>query len=238
MIYIVGHRGAPVYEPENTIESFKKAIEFGVDCVECDVHMTKDGEIIVIHDYTLDRTADRKGYVKDLTLKELRRLTVGGKYRIPTIEEILKLDCSLLIELKAFKVSGEYEIYPQLTSRLLELVEGSTFKRDVTFISFDRRYLRELNSHPEFNMMALSSEFPDLDSLKELNLYGLGIQYHALNTANVDKAHSNNLKVAAWTVDKREDIQEMIDLGVDYIISNNPRLAAETAKENRKNSIT
>lgn len=238
MVYIVGHRGAPLEEPENTIESFKKAIGFGVDFFECDVHLTKDGEIVVIHDATLERTTDGKGYVKDYTLSELKKLTVGGKYRVPTLREVLKLDFPLAIELKAFNPSGksyppgspEREIYPDIVTKVMEVIKSSNFKKDLTFASYDKRYLEELNNYPEFKKMLISRSFPDLDEIKGLGLSGLVIEYHALNAENVNRAHKNNLKVLAWAVDNQKDIEEMIRLKVDYIASNDPKLAVETVK--------
>ena len=83
----VGHRGARAYEPENTLRSFKKAIELGVDAVELDVRKTKDGEIVVIHDADVKRTTDGEGLVSDLTLKEIRELKTEKDERIPTLEE-------------------------------------------------------------------------------------------------------------------------------------------------------
>ncbi len=238
MVYIVGHRGAPLYEPENTIESFKKAIEFGVDFFECDVHLTRDEEVVIIHDHTLDRTTNSKGYVNDYTLKELKKIIVGGKHKIPTLEEVLKLNFPTVIELKAPNPLGKSyapgnpnrEIYPHLIEKVIELVKDSKLK-DIILVSFDRRYLTELNDYPEFKKMLLSRPFPNLDEIRRLNLFGMGIEYPTLNEENVRQMHKNNLKVLAWTVDKKEDMKKMIKLKVDFLASNDPKLALETIRK-------
>lgn len=229
MVYVVGHRGAPFYEPENTIKSFKKAIEFGVDFIECDVHLTKDKKVVVIHDDTLDRKTNGKGYVKDFSLEELRKLSVEGKGKIPTLEEVLKLDFSIMIELKSFNVSGKYKIYPDLVKETLKLVEN--FKSKLIFISFDPRYLEELKNYP-FERMLLSVVFPsDLNELRKLNLAGLGIKYTSLNFENIKKAHENNFKILAWTVNDEEEIKKILESKVDFIGSDDPKLAVKCIKE-------
>ena len=87
----IGHRGARGYAPENTLKSFQKAIELGVDAVELDVQLCKSGELIVMHDDTVDRTTDGSGFVKKLKLKDLKKLDAGMGERIPTLEEVLDL---------------------------------------------------------------------------------------------------------------------------------------------------
>src|SRR6266511_3945699 len=100
---VVGHRGAAGLEPENTLRAFRRGIELGVDYVECDVHLTRDGHLAVIHDETVDRTTDGHGPVAGFSLEELRRLDAGQGERIPTLEEVLATTrghVRLLIELK------------------------------------------------------------------------------------------------------------------------------------------
>ena len=93
----VGHRGAKGHAPENTFASFNLALEMGVNAVETDVHLSKDGEVVLIHDHTVDRTTDGRGFVKDMTLRELKQLDAGSWYdtrfagqRIPTLTELLE----------------------------------------------------------------------------------------------------------------------------------------------------
>lgn len=234
---IIGHRGAPIYEPENTIESFKKAIEFGVAFVECDVHLTKDGKIVVIHDPTLERTTNGTGFVKDYTLEELQKLNIGNNYKIPTLEEVLRLNYPLVVEFKAFNPPGksydsgslEREIYPDIVKKVVKEIETSEIK-DIIMVSFDKRYLAELNNHPELKKALISRPFPDLNKIKKLNLFGLAVEYHSLNKENINEAYKNNLKVLAWTIDNEQDIEKMANLKIDFIASNDPKLAMEVVK--------
>ena len=91
MVNIVGHRGAPMEEPENTLRSFRRALELGVAAVELDVQLTRDGRLAVIHDETLDRTTNGHGPVQDFTLAELQKLDAGQGEPIPALEEVLEL---------------------------------------------------------------------------------------------------------------------------------------------------
>src|SRR4051794_3095625 len=103
-VTIVGHRGAAAHAPENTLASFEKARELGVDMVEFDVHLTADRRCVVIHDETVDRTTDGHGLVGSKTLPELRELDAGNGERIPTLEELLAwardVEMPLSVELK------------------------------------------------------------------------------------------------------------------------------------------
>ena len=88
---IIAHRGASGYEPENTLRSFRKAIGLKSDAIELDVQLTKDNKLVVIHDETVNRTTNGKGKVKDLTLRELRKLDAGKGEKVPTLEEVFNL---------------------------------------------------------------------------------------------------------------------------------------------------
>ena len=104
MILSIGHRGACVYEPENTLRSFARALELGADMIEFDVHVCASGEAVVIHDAALKRTTNGLGYVKDKTLEELKTLDAGKGEKIPVLEEVFDLvnkRAGLNIELKS-----------------------------------------------------------------------------------------------------------------------------------------
>ena len=135
MTKIYGHRGAKGMYPENTLLSFKKAIDQGVDGLELDVHLTKDGEVVVIHDETLDRTTSGTGWIKDLTLAEIKQVSAGSKFshfpyyqaewdkeQVPTLKEVLELlepyPIELNIELKTNEV-----VYEKIEEKVHELVQ-------------------------------------------------------------------------------------------------------------------
>src|SRR4051794_23137839 len=100
----VAHRGASAYEPENTLRAFEKAIELGADMSEIDLHLSKDGELIVMHDYSVDQTTNGHGAIKEMTLEEIKRLDAGQGEQVPTLQEVIDLvrgRNGLYIELKA-----------------------------------------------------------------------------------------------------------------------------------------
>ncbi len=136
MVWVVGHRGC-AYEPENTIRAIKKAIDIGVDIVEVDVHLSKDNELVVIHDERLDRTTNGKGLVKDFTLEELRQFDAGKGERLPTLQDVIDTcrgKVQLLIELKAL---GSEE-------KVLKKLEENRFKEEVYIISFWHQMIKQV----------------------------------------------------------------------------------------------
>ncbi len=116
---VIAHRGASGYAPENTLASIRKGLDMGADMVEIDIHLSKDGEVVVIHDATLERTTDGTGKVQSKTLEELKKLNAGSWFgkefsqeKIPTLKEVIDLmdgKALLLIELKNDSKNGMYE---------------------------------------------------------------------------------------------------------------------------------
>ena len=107
---ISGHRGSPFKAPENTVSSVKKAIAEGADAVEIDVHKTKDNQIVVIHDDKVDRTTNGKGYIKDFTLSELKKLKINNNEKIPLLQEIINITkgkAKLIIEIKVKNIEKD-----------------------------------------------------------------------------------------------------------------------------------
>lgn len=213
----VGHRGARAYEPENTLRSFKKAIELGVDAIELDVRRTKDNEIIVIHDADVKRTTNGSGLVSELSLKEIKNLSSEKNEKIPTLEEAL--DCvnkkaKTFIELK----EAGYE------KQVLELIEKKGLKKNVVLVSFLEdalKKLRDLDSEVETGLIYAKHKNP-LKAALDLKAQWLLAFYRFTHTANVQKAHENGLKVVVWTVNTPEEAVEMAKKGVDGIASDKP----------------
>jgi len=213
----IGHRGARAYEPENTLRSFKKALELGVDAVELDVRRTKDGEIVVIHDAEVDRTTNGKGLVGDLTLKEIKELVTEKGEKIPTLEEALDfLDkkVKILIELKEIG----------LEEKVLSLIHEKGLEKNVIIVSFlegTLRKVRELNDEVETGLIYVRHGNPIKAALGLRAKYLLPL-YRFTHTANVQKAHENGLKVIVWTINKPEEVLEYVEKGVDGIASDRP----------------
>ena len=119
--YIIGHRGAAGLAPENTLKAFRIGCENGADLVECDIHLNKDKELVVIHDNTLERTTNGKGWVRDFTLKELQSFDAGQGEKISTLTEVFDLVSSYKKKL-VIEIKGEsWEIAQETTKKLVEL---------------------------------------------------------------------------------------------------------------------
>jgi len=148
-IQVIGHRGAMGCAPENTFPSFEFGVLHGADILELDIHLSRDGEVVVIHDATLDRTTNGHGYVRDHTLSELKRLDAGASFgdayagaRIPTFAELLEWShdrTTLAVEIKA-----DYVRYPDIEEKVVELLARYDAVDQVIMISFDHTTLRKM----------------------------------------------------------------------------------------------
>jgi glycerophosphoryl diester phosphodiesterase len=213
----IGHRGARAYEPENTLRSFKKALEIGVDAVELDVRKTKDNQLVVIHDADVKKTTDGKGLVSELTLKEIKEFSTEKGEKIPTLKEALDfLDkkVKILIELKEEGVE----------EKVLSAVRENGLQKNVIIVSFIEealRKVRELNKEIETGLIYAKHKNPVKSALDLKASYLLPL-YRFTHTANVKKAHENGLKVIVWTVNKPEEVAEYVKKGVDGIASDKP----------------
>jgi len=213
----VGHRGAKAYEPENTIRSFMKALELGVNAIELDVRRTKDGEIVVIHDAEVDRTTNGKGLVSELTLSEIKRLSTDKGEKIPTLEEALDfLDrkVKILIEIKEVGIE----------EKVLDIVRKRGLEDNVIIISFHEealRRIRELSDKVETGLIYVKHKDPIGVALSLKAQYLLPL-YRFIHSAFVKKAHEKGLKIIAWTINTVEEAQEYANKGVDGIASDKP----------------
>ena len=213
----VGHRGARAYEPENTLRSFKKAIELGVDAVELDVRKTKDGQLVVIHDADVKRTTNGEGLVSELTLKEIKSLSTEKDEKIPTLEEAL--DC-LGKKVRVFVELKEAGIEEQV----LASIKKKGQEKNVVLVSFLEdalRKVRELDADVETGLIYAKHKNP-LKAALDLKAQWLLALYRFIHTANVQKAHENGLKVLVWTVNTPEEVAEMRKKGVDGLATDKP----------------
>ncbi len=219
----IGHRGAMGYAPENTLTSFAKALELGVDGIELDVHLCRSGELVVIHDGRVDRTTNGKGYVIDMTLEELKKLDAGKSQRIPMLSEVLDFvnrRALIDIELKAEGISMS------VAEVVRKYIQEFGWKNDLFMISsFDHHELMRCHDMiPEVPFGPLIGAKP-LDyaffaqSMKADTIMPF---YEFLNGEFVQDAHRRGLKVVTWTVNRPDDIKKMLSIGVDGIISNYP----------------
>ena len=213
----IGHRGAKAYEPENTMRSFDQAITLGVDAVELDVRKTKDNQLVVIHNADVDKTTNGKGAVNELTLEEIKQLVTDKDEKIPTLDEALTLlgkHVKTLIELKEVGLEAD----------VLDLVEKKGLLDKVIIVSFHEdvlRKIRELNKDVETGLIYVRHKNP-IKAALDLNAQYLLSLYRFTHSANVKKAHEAGLKVIVWTINKKEEVAQYRNKGVDGIASDRP----------------
>lgn len=236
MTKIFAHRGASAYAPENTVEAFALAMEQGADGIELDVQMTKDDQVVVIHDETIDRVSDGTGAVRDYTLEELKKFHFSNHMEnyenavIPTLKEVLDLIKSsnmlLNIELK----TGIYW-YPNLEEKTMELVKEAGMEDRVIYSSFNHYSIKkilELNPHAECAFL-YSDVILNVDKYaKNAGVCGLHPAVYHLKMAEFLKEYQESgLKVRVWTVNKKEDMEKFIKADLEAVITNYPDKALE-----------
>lgn len=229
---IFAHRGASGYAPENTIEAFKLAIEQGADGIELDVQLTADGIPVVIHDETIDRVTQGKGFVKDYTLSELRQYTVYGKKfegyknaKIPTLEEVLEL-----VRPSGMKVNIELKTgifwYPDIEKKTVELVEKAGMVERIIYSSFNHYSVQRLKEIvPDAETAYLYSDviLNVEEYAKKTGVDGIHPALYHVNMANfLEEYRKSGLKVRVWTVNRKKDMRALMKAGVEAIITNYP----------------
>ncbi|WP_059006922.1 glycerophosphodiester phosphodiesterase [Streptomyces specialis] len=215
-LLIVGHCGLMGAEPENTLRSFRRAGRAGVDAVECDVHLSKDGELVVIHDAEVDRTTDGSGRVADLTLAELRGLDAGLGERIPLFAEVLD----------AVRVPVQAEIKDPAAARSLALAVRRGRARDrVTAISFHDEALREVRALLPDQPIALVTGRSTATAPERAVALGAGMVSCELGYVDPDvvgRCRAAGVRVIAWTVNTAADLARARALGLDGVVTDEP----------------
>ena len=219
-VLVIAHRGASGYEPENTLRSVEKALELGADMVEVDVQASRDGHIVVIHDARLERTTNGKGYVKDLTLEELKKLDAGLGEQIPTLEEVIQLvkgKARLVVEIKV----------PGTEKRVLQEIKENLLEDEALITSFYHpviRWVKELNPNVQAGVIIASRPVKPAQLAIDAKANALFPKYTFVDQEMVLVAHKNNLVVYPWTVDTLSEINPLIKMGVDGIVTNKPSI--------------
>jgi glycerophosphoryl diester phosphodiesterase len=227
---IVAHRGGSAYAPENTLAAFKKAIQMGFRTLELDVQLTRDKEVVVVHDEIVDRTTNSSGLVRSYKLRELKKLDAGSWFdgsfegeEIPSLQEVIGLTkgkANLLIELK-----NEFFSYPGLEARVVELLKKNDLLQDTIVTSFNEESIFRMGMRfPRIKLGLLIRNLPrDLGILKYLTyLHAILPDVDRVNKSFVDQAHLRGLRVYGWTANKLAGIRRLIRLEVDGIISDYP----------------
>lgn len=239
-LIITAHRGASGYAPENTLAAIEKALQIGVDRIEVDVQQTSDGVVVCLHDKTLDRTTNGDGAVKNLTWEELQLYNANkgfelayGFERIPSLEEVFKrMDgkTRLVIEIK----NGN-RTYPGIVGNVAELIKKHGAQRWAIVHSFNDRALEYLHdNYPDIRIQKLFvRKFSWLPLMIDFGLHyaslsdysyveAFGVHKGNVTKSLVDRIHHMGKLIHVWTVNDENDMKELIELGVDGIITNYP----------------
>jgi glycerophosphoryl diester phosphodiesterase len=234
MIEIIAHRGLSGLEPENTMRSFRRAVDSGANGLEVDIRITRDGVPVIIHDATVKRTSNGRGRVSKMTLKQLRLLDFGNGESIPTLEDVLKeFGAKVFLHLE---VKFRVPVAP-----IVSMVEKMNLHSDVCISSFSHKLLREVkNLNPHITTAALFRK-PRRRMTKYLHRLGVQaahIYFHKSSKGLVDALHRAGLKIRVYRiVDEISKIKKSLLWKVDGIMIDRPDVLVKLLKQNKKYHI-
>src|SRR6185503_15550158 len=233
---IIAHRGDSAHRPENTLAAFASALEIGSSIAEFDVHLTRDGEVVVIHDPTLDRTTNGRGAVRNLTLAEIRQFSAGypalfgsayAGERVPTLGEVLgflRERAQAMIEIKPAAVTDDAE--GGIEAHVVEEVRKAGMEKEVALISFERRALVRCRTlAPEILRGHLFERGQPGDMLAGAREVGSELilpEKRLLSEDLRDRAREAGVKVATWVVDDIEELRRLMRFELYGVGSNRP----------------
>ena len=242
-IPVLGHRGIRAKYPENTLISFEKAIQLGVDLIEFDVNITADGVPVVIHDCTIDRTSDHSGAVREYTLEQLKSFDFGCKFgeefvgtQIPTLEEVLTLaakEQSLLLNVEIKDMTEE------AVDKTIEMLHQFSLEDRSVIACFDAeilRYTKKAHPHmrcqgfPGRHMKNFTEDTYDV-------MFGMGIPISwkdcTEETIRADVAFARSRGILAWLfcADTELDVRKCVEFDCDNITGNDPAVALKVLRE-------
>ncbi|BCB02285.1 glycerophosphodiester phosphodiesterase [Bacillus sp. KH172YL63] len=256
---VIAHQGGKHLAPGNTIEAFRNATALGVDVIETDIHITKDGHLVTIHDPTVDATTNGTGFVKDYTLKELQHLDAAyyfqdlegnfsyrGKHvYVPTLEEVFQRfpDMRVNIEIKDDNPEDRME---EIIEKLWMLIEEYEMEDKVLIASFDQKIINLFESHSNGRVATQggkqeAKKFVLLHKLFLRNLYKSNVdafqlplqegRFDLTNPVLIHGAHRIGLYLHYWTINDKETMERLVDLGADGIITDRPDLLMEVLSQ-------
>ena len=225
MFWKIGHRGAAGLEPENTIRSFKKALDLGVDAIEFDIHCLKSGKLVVIHDKKLNRTTDGKGRIKEVSLSYLKSLNAGRGEEISLLEEVLDLinkRAVVIIEIKSKRTAR----------RAAEVIKKYVKEKnwsydDFLVISFKQDELKQFKKVlPKVKMGLLIRSYsrgymPVARNLKVFSVHP-SLSLVRVRKGIIKSLQAEGFRVFVWTVNRKRNIKKLKKLGADGVVSDFP----------------
>ncbi|MGB1539651.1 MAG: glycerophosphodiester phosphodiesterase [Rickettsiales bacterium] len=227
---IIGHRGASGDFPENTMIAFKEAIKQGATALELDVHQCKTGEVVIMHDGTVDRTTNGSGKISEMTLDELKALDAGKGQKIPTLQEVLDAfdgEITLYIEPKHFHAITWGKLIHEAVK------DGKWEYEQLPFIGQNHPQLLALRyMEPKFSIAPSFLPIPQKDYIgtilpmaERLDAKEINLSHRIVTPGLVDQAHGEGILVNAWTVNKNRDMKRMYEADVDGLVTDHPGMA-------------
>jgi glycerophosphoryl diester phosphodiesterase len=256
---VIAHQGGELLAPSNTMTAFENAAEMGVDVLETDIHITKDGHLVTIHDPSVDRTTNGKGKVADLTLAEIQELDAGyhfkdleGKHSfrgkgvyIPTVDEMFQTFGDLKIEIE-IKDDNPPEKIDEIASKLWDLIERYQMEEKILISSFDQDILKTFDKYANGTVAITAGrqevkDFVVFHKFYLRNLYVPTVDAFQIPVEDsgfdltdqklIDGAHRLGMEVHYWTIDDPSTMEKLIDAGADGILTNRPDLLLELLDE-------
>ncbi|MFJ5758654.1 glycerophosphodiester phosphodiesterase [Neobacillus sp. NPDC093182] len=256
---VIAHQGGELLAPSNTMASFENAANMRVDVLETDIHITKDGHLVTIHDPSVDRTTNGKGNVADLTLAELQALDAGyhfknldGSYSfrgkgvyIPTVEELFQRFDDMKIEIE-IKDDNPPERIEEIASKLWKLIEKYQMEEKIIIGSFDQKILQTFEKYAK-GRVAITAGRQEVKSfvvfhkfflrnlyVPKVDAFQIPVEDSGFDLTDqrlIDGAHRLGMKIHYWTIDDPKTMEKLIDAGADGILTNRPDLLLKLLEE-------
>jgi glycerophosphoryl diester phosphodiesterase len=241
--FFAAHRGGALLWPENSLLAFRNALALGADYLELDVHLSRDGEVVVIHDPTLDRTTTGRGPVREHTLAELQGLRLRDRdgtvteEPVPTLEQAVALAAAgkrqMLLEIK---VDDRRRRYPDIEEKVLAILDRQRFTPFAVVMAFEAetwRRVRELRPDARAGALYSARQLPaaavdgELRALRAAGVAFVGLNQATVNAEVATKARLAGLTLGVWTVNEGDAIERFLGQGVSVVITDRPDLAKE-----------
>lgn len=256
---VIAHQGGELLAPSNTMASFENAANMGVDVLETDIHITKDGHLVTIHDPSVDRTTNGKGNVADLTLAELQALDAGyhfkdldGSYSfrgkgvyIPTVEEMFQRFDDMKIEIE-IKDDNPPERIEEIAPKLWKLIEKYQMEEKIIIGSFDQKILQTFEKYAK-GRVAITAGRQEVKSfvvfhkfflrnlyVPKVDAFQIPVEDSGFDLTDqrlIDGAHRLGMEIHYWTIDDPKTMEKLIDAGADGILTNRPDLLLKLLEE-------
>ncbi|WLR43876.1 glycerophosphodiester phosphodiesterase [Bacillus carboniphilus] len=240
MTQILAHRGEAAYFPENTMLAFKEGLKSGADGIELDVQLTKDGEVVVIHDERLERTTNGTGLVKDHSYSEIQRLDASYKFKdlnqkvgIPLLKEVLHLFQSYPDKLLNIELKNGIIDYKGIEEKVIKLVRLYQLEEQVVISSFNHYSLAECNQiNPEIETAILYYEnlYKPWDYVEKIGAKSIHPYQLSIRSAILEKCLQRNIPVRPFTINDEVTMKKMFKWNVSSIITDDPKKAIKIRK--------